>query len=436
MRRRLALLVAATTLVVLAAFLVPLALLVRTVAADRAVNAATREAESLVPLVATVDRRALDLTLQRLAHDDGADFPLTVFFPDGARLGAPAPVSPAVELARSGHSVTAVRGGGREIVVAVQGAPGGTTVVRAFVPEDQLRQGVARTWLILGLLGVSLLALSLLVAARLARSVVRPVGELAAVAHRLAAGDLDARALADGGPPEVREVGAGLNLLADRIGELLAAEREDVADLSHQLRTPLTALRLSVDGVRDEEERARLGDAVDGLERTVDRVIREARRPIREGVAAGCDAAATVRERVGFWSALAEEEERAVTADIADRPTPVRVTADDLEAAVDALLGNVFAHTPAGTAFAVRLAPRRAGGAVLVVGDDGPGLPDGREPAGRGASGDGSTGLGLDIVRRTAMSSGGAVRFGRTPSGGAEVTVELGAPAAFPTRPT
>jgi signal transduction histidine kinase len=93
---------------------------------------------------------------------------------------------------------------------------------------------------------------------------------------------------------------------------------------------------------------------------------------------------------------------------------------------MDALLGNVFAHTPEGCAMAVRLDRRPGGGAVLAVADEGPGLPDPRA-MGRGNSGSGSTGLGLDIVRRVATGAAGTVRFGRTSTaGGALVTVELG----------
>ena len=98
----------------------------------------------------------------------------------------------------------------------------------------------------LGLLGLGLLAVSLLVADLLARRLTRPLSEVAAVSHRLAHGDLDARAGVDG-PPEVRQVSAGLNLLAGRITELLAQERATVADISHRLRTPLTALRIDVE---------------------------------------------------------------------------------------------------------------------------------------------------------------------------------------------
>jgi len=108
----------------------------------------------------------------------------------------------------------------------------------------------------------------------------------------------------------------------------------------------------------------------------------------------------------------------------------VRVSGEDLAACMDILLENVFAHTPDGVGLAIRLSRRAAGGAWLVVADDGPGFrsPD---PTERGRSNGGSTGLGLDIARRIAESSGGTLTLGRSVSGGGSVTVGLG-PAAAP----
>jgi signal transduction histidine kinase len=219
-------------------------------------------------------------------------------------------------------------------------------------------------------------------------------------------------------------VATAVNRLAGRIDELLAAERESAADLAHRLRTPLTALRLDVEGLPDAD-RARLLADVDAVGQGIDEVISEARRPIREGLGAGCDATTVVGERVHFWSVLAEEEGRAVTVELPGVPLPVRVAATDLGAAVDALLGNVFSHTPDGTAFAVAVRPRAAGGAELTVSDTGLGT----EPAAveRGSSGGGSTGLGLDIARRTAEASGGELRIASSPAG-TSVTLELGPP--------
>jgi signal transduction histidine kinase len=93
---------------------------------------------------------------------------------------------------------------------------------------------------------------------------------------------------------------------------------------------------------------------------------------------------------------------------------------------VDAVLGNVFAHTPDGTGMSVGVRAREGGGAVLTVRDDGPGMS--ADAVERGRSCGGSTGLGLDIARRTAEASGGDLRIGSSPSG-TTVTLELGPPA-------
>jgi signal transduction histidine kinase len=276
---------------------------------------------------------------------------------------------------------------------------------------------------VLGGLGLTLLAVALLVADRLARTLTRPISELATTAHRLGTGDLTARVRPDG-PREVRDVGLAVNRLADRIGELLAAEREAAADLAHRLRTPLTALRLDAEALTGPG-RDRVLDDVEALRRGVDEVIAEARRPVREGLRAACDARAVVLERVRFWSVLAEEEGRAVAVELPPGPAPVRLAEADLGAAVDALLGNVFAHTPEGTPFRVSVRPRPDGGTDVEVADAGPGL--GEHTPERGHSGGGSTGLGLDIARRTAEAGGGGLRLASTPAGTA-VTLHLDAP--------
>ncbi|MFC4005647.1 ATP-binding protein [Nonomuraea purpurea] len=412
MRRWLALLVAATTSLVLIALLVPMALLIRDVAENGALSRATVAAESVSVAVGTPD---LALAVAQVAR------PVTVFLPDGRTIGAPATRSDAVRLAATGRSVTAAAPGGSEVLVSAQSS-GGTAVIRVLVPDDELMRGVREAWLALLVLGLALVVLGIVLADRLALAVTRPVDGLARVSHRLAGGDLSARAEL-GGPPEVRSVAMALNHLAGRIDELLVAERESVADLSHRLRTPLTGLRLDAESLRDPEEAARMQARVDALQRAVSTVITEARR--RSAGRESCDAAAVVRERVRFWSVLAEDQGREVEVVLPPAPLPVAVGAEELAACVDALLGNVFAHTPEGASMAVRLTPHEEG-ALLAVEDAGPGI----DPAllERGNSGGGSTGLGLDIARRTAESSGGTLVVSSPPGGGARVEIVLSAP--------
>jgi signal transduction histidine kinase len=415
MRRRLTLLVAATTVLVLVAFLVPLALLVRQVAADRAISRANDQVRAVVPLVGTSTTDDLALAVEGLS-------PLvSVFLPNGRVLGATLPPTNAVRLAAARDESFTVEGpAGREIVVPVV-ITGGTAVVRTVVPAAELTSGVTKAWLVLAALGLALVLLGLLVADRLARALVSPIADLSAVSHRLARAELTARAV-PAGPPELREVAGALNHLAARIQDLLREEREQVADLSHRLRTPLTALRLEAESLHDPDEAARVTAAADGIERAVTATIRQARRRGADRPSPGCDATAVVADRVAFWSVLAEDTDRAVHRDLPSTPLPVAVAADDLAAALDALLANVFAHTPDGTGFAVSLTARPAGGAILTVADEGPGFP-GSAVLERGASGGGSTGLGMDIVRQAAEVAGGSLHL--STGQGATIRLEL-----------
>jgi signal transduction histidine kinase len=426
MRLRITLLVLATSSLVLVSFLLPLALLLRTFAAERATGSATAQAQWLAPLAATLAPDDLRLTIARV-NAQNADEPTTVFLPSGEVLGSPAQRTSNVRLAMRGRSFTGHVAGGEEILVSVQGLPRGTAVIRTFVPDARLRQGVSREWLLLGIIGVGLLGLSVAVAAQLARSLLMQLGAVARASELLADGDLSARAPYDG-PPEIRQVSNGLNRLAARIGELLTHERETLADLSHRLRTPLTALRIDAESLRDETEMMQVIADVDELTRTVNEIIREARRPSVSGGRIACDAAEVIRERTAFWQALAEDQDRYMAVEIDSDWLPVRVPAQDLAACADILLENVFAHTPEGAAFGVRLTARASGGAWLTVADDGPGFAG--DHAVRGSSGGGSTGLGLDIARRIAESSGGSLTIGRSPRGGAAITLALGPTAA------
>ena len=249
---------------------------------------------------------------------------------------------------------------------------------------------------------------------------------MADTADRLAGGDLDARVTPDG-PPETRSVAIALNRLAARIIELLHAEREAVADLSHRLRTPVTALRLDVEALPAGTERDRLESDVGSLTRSIDAVITEARRPIREGIDARCDATEVVAARIDFWSALAEDEGRRVDTSLPTRPLLVASTATDLAATVDALLGNVFAHTPAGTPFTCE--PRRAAGrrrcSPLRTPDQAGDWPTRRPEAVREPGRPGSVSTSR---ARTAAASGGSLERQDAPEGGAVVLVRLGRP--------
>ncbi|HUV47812.1 MAG TPA: HAMP domain-containing sensor histidine kinase [Actinomycetes bacterium] len=423
MRRRLLLTVAATSILILLAFLVPLAVLVGSVAESRATSTAVLRVQSLVPVVGEAPPRSVALAVDLVNADDGPS--VTVFLPGQEQVGEPAPLSDAVALARTGRTVVVDTEEGREVAVPILGLKDGTAVIRVLIGEEELSAGVLRARLALLALAAVLLLLAVAIGDTLARSFIRPIEAVAQTAGRLASGDLDAR-VTPAGPPETQSVAVALNRLAARIVDLLHAEREAVADLSHRLRTPVTALRLDVEALPPGEERDRLVNDVGSLTRSIDAVITEARRPIREGVDARCDAASVVRARVEFWSALADDEGRRVDTTLPTDPVLVASTATDLAASVDALLGNVFAHTPSGTAFSVSLTQSRDW-VALVVTDEGPGWRL-AHPERRGHSSVGSTGLGLDIAARTAQASGGSLERHDGPGEGAVVVMSLGRP--------
>jgi len=428
-RRRLAVTAAAITTTVVLAFCVPLALVVRVTARDRALHGADLESRSLAAVLAGTLDPAVVAPIVGQANA-GSTRPASIFLPDGTVLGDTRPAGPELDRARAGSAFTSGVSGGEAVFVPVQTAAG-VAVVRVFVPESLLERGVRTAWLVLGLLAVGLVALAVVLADRLGRTLVRPMVDLRDVALRLRGGDREARATSEG-PVEVAEVAEALNGLADRIDELVAAEREAAADLSHRLRTPVTALRLDIGRVDDDDERARLTAEVDVLEQTIDDVIRAARAGHANGATASVDLAEAVRVRLAFWSVLGTDQGRAIDVTITDRPCTVGVAKADLEATIDALVGNVFAHTPQGTNARVEVVADDGRPPVLVVEDDGPGIPD-STLAGRGVSGAGSTGLGLDIARRTVERVGGRLVISRSASGGARVALVFG-PDASPRR--
>jgi signal transduction histidine kinase len=420
MTRRVLLLSMATTTLVVIAFMVPLLVLVRYVQISNVQSAALTEAQTTAVQVGVVPDDALTQAL--VALNGQTERKTTVFRLDrDAQLGAPAAADdPMVDQAAAGgDSFVSPQPGGEAWYVPVGLPLGGKAVVRTFIPADMLSAGVGSAWTALLLLAVVLLALAGVVAALLGRSLVRPLLAVARTADTLRAGELDARATAEG-PPEVRRIADALNRLADRIADLLQAERESMADVSHRLRTPLTALRLDAEALPRSEDAERLLADVDEVERMVTHVITRTRRPTKVG---SCDLAAVVRTRVAFWSVLAEEQGRAVSSAVPDEVVTVPLPDETVGAAIDALLGNVFAHTDVGVGFAVSVAAAPV--PTLVVQDAGPGIADPRLLA-RGESDGASTGLGIDIVRRTAVEAGGTFELSAAVPHGLRAVVTFG----------
>jgi signal transduction histidine kinase len=311
---------------------------------------------------------------------------------------------------------------------------GTRAVVEVYVPNSVMTRSVDDAWYVLAPVALLLVVVSVWASDRLAARVVRSARRLAAAARALGDGEPGVHVPTQG-PRELAEASAAFNAMADRVAAMRAAERELIADLSHRLRTPLTALRLEADRVRAVGSE-RLAQAVDGMEREVDQLINAARRPVedRSPEPDRCDAAEVIRERMGFWSAVADDQNRPFRVIGADVRVPVPLPRSDLAAALDALLGNVFRYTPQGTPFEVAVS-RRDGYVAVRVEDAGLGIDDPQRAVRRGTSDRGSTGLGLDIVRRAAVAGRGTVDVDRGALGGTSVVVLLAdaepAPAGY-----
>jgi signal transduction histidine kinase len=252
------------------------------------------------------------------------------------------------------------------------------------------------------------------------------VRELEGVADRLAAGDLDARARVDPGPPEVRALSESVNEMATRLGVLVGAQRAFVANASHELRTPLTALRLHLENLQREPdpdpgaidaaaaEATRLARLVDGL---LDLARTEGTSQERTTV----DVAAEARERVDTWTPLAEEQAVRLRVET-NGQAPAQVVSDAVTQVLDNLLANALDVAPADSEIVVRVRTDASHVELHVI-DAGPGLSDtDRERAfdrfwrGRDAT-PGGSGLGLAIVAQLVAASGGDATLLPGPNG-------------------
>jgi signal transduction histidine kinase len=418
MRRQLVMVALATTLTVTIAFVVPLAILVRVLAAERALGDADRVIRTLIPVLVSGDESAASLTVEQLRATTTAT--LSVHLPDGRVLGADVSDDD-VETARAGSAIARTDADGSRVsLTPVVRQTGGTSVIRVSMPAGLLTLGVWPALRTLAAIGVGLVIVAVLIADRLGRRAVTQATAVAAAARRLASGDGAARA-PEGGTPELADAAGALNTLADRIDALIAAEREAAADVSHRLRTPMTALRLDIDALPPSAATERVVQDLLALDIAVDRVIRSARGAVADVEGVASDAARVTRERSEFWSALAQDEGRPWRCESTDQAVFVPLDAERLAVVLDALLGNVLSHTdpPAGCHISVT---GDHGQVRIRIDDDGPGF----DPAAtaRGRSGGGSTGLGLDIARRTVEAAGGSLHIGGR-AGGGRVEVRL-----------
>lgn len=326
------------------------------------------------------------------------------------------------------------------LYVAVPVASGGTVhgAVRITFPTSAVDARVHRAWIILGAIAAVILGVSALVGLRFARATAVPLGRVERAAVAAGRGDLTVRAPVEG-PPEVQSLATRFNQMVARLGDLVRSQETFVADASHQLRTPLAAMRLRLENLEaniDEDGRDALERAiseVDRLNRLVDGLLVLARADSGAGGGESVDLAALVHDRVELWGALAEEQGAAVVAEVGGAAT-VQATAGRLEQVIDNLLENALAVSPAGSTVTVRV-DRVAIGYELHVTDEGPGMS--AEERTRAfdrfwrseKSQTEGTGLGLAIVQRLVEADGGTIALREAPSGGLDAAVTLRAAA-------
>ena len=415
MRRQLVTVTLAATVMVVIAFAIPLGVTVATLADTISSQEADAAATQLARAVGTV----IDDPDRLEALIVGGEVDLAIFLTDRVVGAVPDfdDLDSALGTAWAGEGLSTSDDDLHLSLLPVFGSGAEpSAVVAAATVRGSQATSVRSAWIVLGVLSLALILLAVVFADRLGQRLVRSVESLADAAHRMSAGDLDAVVPVEG-PPEIQETATAFNALGRRIRSFLQDEREAVADLSHRLRTPLTALRLETEGTS-------AAPIVDELSEAVDEVIRSAREPAHRHGEVLVEVRSTIGERLRFWGALADEEGRSIAPELGEQDVVVQANPKDLAAAFDALLGNVFAHTPPGTPCRVTLVVEGEA-CVLTVEDGGPGFD--AELLERGVSVGGSTGLGLDIGASFARALGGTFEMVQSSLGGAglRLTVPL-----------
>lgn len=329
---------------------------------------------------------------------------------------------PEIAAALRGQTVEGIRFSqtlhARLLYVAVPVASAGRVfgAVRITYPTSTLDSRTNRYRF--SLLGVALivLAAATVVGLLLARSVALPLRRLEAVAARIGAGELDARASEDSGPPEVRGLARQLNRTTAQLSALITSQDQFVADASHELRTPLTALRLRLE---NGETEAAI-EEVERLSRLVEELLALARADAEGGAATAVGLGDVVTRRVELWTPYADEHDVALT--VVDEGAIVSVGLGRVEQILDNLLANAIEASPPGSTVSVSASARE-----LHVVDEGAGLSEAERRRAfdrfwRAGTGPGS-GLGLAISKRLVEVDGGTIELRAAAGGGIDAVV-------------
>jgi len=446
MRRRLVIANLVIVIALLAVLEIPLALVYSRHEHDALTGTVQRDASAIGALAGEILERPVNRDFAGLTrrYSSGAGAVIVIVGSDGTELtpagilSADPRIQAAIRAARSGTSSIGESDG---LLFAAQpltrrGPSRGAVVVARS--DESVDSRVRRFWILLGSLGVGVVGLSLAVSGWLGRWVIDPLRLLERHATNLGNGDLGVRADKNTGPPEVIALVEAFNDMADRLDHLVASQKRFVADASHQLRSPLTALRLrleTLDAARPEtvtatreaalEETNRLTRLVDGL---LSLARAEGRRPEREPI----EVTAVVAERREAWAPLAAEHGVDLEVDpVATTPRRALIVPGDLEQILDNLIDNALEASPPGSAVTLCVATSRSEVQIHVV-DEGAGMSDEERalafaPFWRGSehSSKGGTGLGLAIAAQLARASRGTIKLCRSAAGGVDATVSF-----------
>ena len=361
----------------------------------------------------------------------------------GVSLAAEADIAHALRNRRT--VTTTTDGSGRGVLSATMPGASGTTVrgtLRLTYPLDQVDARVHRIWGALALAGACILAAVAVAAVALARWITRPLRTLEAATTQLAEGRLTHPPDDSTGPPELRRLAASFNHTAARLQHLLKAQQAFASEASHQLKTPLTGLRLRLENFEpylDARAHPSLEEAVGEVERLgrmVQGLLALARLENTATTPEPVDLDSVLGDRVAIWEPLAAEQY--VALDVSGPPSgQVWAIPGALEQVIDNLLANALRVSPPGTAVTLHRVP----GAELHIVDQGPGMSAAdRERAfdrfwrASDSHHDG-TGLGLPIVRHLVEASGGTVTLHPGPGVGLAARLRLRPVAPGPRAP-
>ncbi|MGW2935134.1 ATP-binding protein [Streptomyces sp. NPDC001156] len=307
-------------------------------------------------------------------------------------------------------------------------------VVVTESPTGQMRSRILHGWLFIGAGEIAAMLLAVGAALRLTGWVLRPVRVLDATTHDIATGRLKSRVAAAGGPPELRRLARSFNEMADNVEEVLEQQRAFVADASHQLRNPLSALLLRIELLALElpegnEEIASVRTEGRRLAQVLDDLLDLALAEHAEADLRLTDIGALTAERVAAWDPAAQAKGVRLTGNCA--PTTAWADPVTLSSALDAVIDNAVKFTPEGECVEVEVTAVGDTASVVVT-DGGPGLSDEelvrvgdrfwRSAAHQNIKG---SGLGLSISRALLAAGGGSIAYGRHVPHGLKVTVSV-----------